>query len=93
MCMRMYVSELVREFEFYLNEHVFGEGVKVVACVLLGVTLPSAAGSCPHTVVVKACGTTQESKMSRFFTWFTCIIAVRSKAGYAVHPRLHSSVS
>ena len=79
------------EFEFYLNKHVFGEGVKVVAGVLLGVALPSTAGSCPHTVVVKACGRIQEYKTSRSFTWFTCIIAVRTKAGYAVELRVRLS--
>ena len=81
------------ESEFYLNKHVFGEGVKVVASVLLRVALPCTARSCPHTVVVKAFGRTQEYKTSRFFIWFTGIIDVRTKARYAVHLRVHLSGS
>jgi len=38
----------------HLDEHVFREGVEVVAGVLLRVALPGAAGAYFHPVVVKA---------------------------------------
>lgn len=38
----------------HLDQHVFREGVEVVASVLLWVALPSAAWAYHHPIVVKA---------------------------------------